>query len=349
MLLFAIGFSCQKPMEEASIPVLTNNPLRTATDSAVHRQALFVLKERPQMSFTVGVIHNGQRKLYTYGSVIKGKQQLPTENTLYEIGEVTELITAIAVVQKIQERGDSLGMSIEDLISFPKSLALDTTTTLLELFRHRSLFPKFPEGVSALEDPAFRNYPKDKFLNFVLNYKRPRSGLRESSYINLALLGVYLEQEYGASYELLYYDRIRPALGMYGSKVLTSGADEAFYPPGYDLNNREIPHWDDLGVFKCVRSVKATPKDMLHFLEWQINPEGPWGKALLYARSQFVLYIPNLKSPTQLEFLYSGGSTPGFSTSFCFNPDQKKGVLILSNHQYSFGSGLDAAEFFRAL
>lgn len=334
-------WACQKEGKNVDPPVLTNNPLRSSTDSAVHRQALFVLKERPQMSFTVGVIHNGQRKLYTYGSVIKGKQQLPTENTLYEIGEVTQLVTAMAVVHKMLEKGGDFDAPAVQYIPYLENLALgpeDRPVSIFDLLWISSKIPTYPSGIKSTLDPAFKDYPKEQLRNFLSTFPFSEAENFSLSYVSKAILGMYLEAEYGEGYEFLFHDRLRQALEIPGARVNTGLIDAADYAPGYDANLKEVPHWEKMGVFKSAMGIKATAKDMFRLLEWQLNPgQSPWGKAVTYGQSRELLSITHLNLPSNtLDHYFNNGSTPGFSASLYYNPDQKKGAFFLSNHHTSW-------------
>jgi CubicO group peptidase (beta-lactamase class C family) len=353
LLLFLGCFSCQKsPIISVPLP-LTTNPLKTPLDSAIHRAALGLLKDRPDLSFMVGVNKAGQSKLYAYGSVEKGKQKLPTENTLYELGEVTGLLTSLAVVQRMQEKGYDLMAPAQDYINLPADLQLgaaDQPVTMDKLLREHIPLPVFPPGIKDINDSAFQNFSKDQLFEYLSQYKYPGLGRIGSYYLSKALLGIFLEQEYGQGYEFWYYDFLRPALGLNQSKVITGLIDEADYPPGYDLLGKPSSPWIGKGVFKSALGVKVTAKDMLRLLELQLYADqSSWGKAIKLVQPQYLLNIPGYSlQPNQIDYLYNFGSTSGFRASICFHPERKIGAFFLSNHQTGILGG-EAADFFEAL
>ncbi|WP_436491204.1 hypothetical protein [Chitinophaga sp. ARDCPP14] len=62
-------------------PVPNDNPLKTHLDSAVHYGTIDFMLTHHLVGLSIGVVSNGHKHFYNYGTVEKGKTQLPTSRT----------------------------------------------------------------------------------------------------------------------------------------------------------------------------------------------------------------------------------------------------------------------------
>lgn len=325
------------PMQE--VPVITDNPKISRQDQYIDSEARKLLKDRPNLSFIIGVVNEGKSTLYAYGSIDKSKPQLPSANTLYEIGELSAAFTCIAAIEKFNSF-TRIGNGIDDAagqyIEFPSQFEFklhNSLITIRDLIVHNNILSDLPTDITVGQNPQIplKHYTINKLIDFVVKSYYNQSLSNKYSRINYALLGRVLEKLYGQSFENLFHDEIRPPLGMMGSKVSIS-ANEYNYPIGYDEKDQPVPHWDDLGAFKSAMSVKATAADMLHFLELLINPgQNSWAKSIL-AYQKLDFYFDEGRKATFDFGRVDSGNTTGFSASYCYNIDQKKGVVFLSNY-----------------
>src|ERR1700761_3178774 len=75
-------------------PVASSNPLSTEQDKRVDTAARTYIQKINTVGLSIGVLKNGKISVYNYGETGKGGGQLPTAETLFEIGSITKTFTA---------------------------------------------------------------------------------------------------------------------------------------------------------------------------------------------------------------------------------------------------------------
>ena len=70
-----------------------SNKLENRTDSLVHEFAENWVADSTKVGLSVGVFHKGEIRKYHYGTTEPGKENLPTDETIYEIGSITKTLT----------------------------------------------------------------------------------------------------------------------------------------------------------------------------------------------------------------------------------------------------------------
>src|SRR5579863_3264812 len=77
----------------------SDNPNKTKLDSLVQVNSLAFMNALSGSALSIGIYQNGQFYTYNYGETEKGSGQLPTSNTIYEIGSITKTFTAILLAR----------------------------------------------------------------------------------------------------------------------------------------------------------------------------------------------------------------------------------------------------------
>src|ERR1044072_6885456 len=81
----------------------SDNQLQNLMDSAVHTAARTFFADSCHVGLSMAVYSHGNLSFYNYGTVNKNKQQLPTNNSIYEIGSVTKTFTGSLLAKAILE------------------------------------------------------------------------------------------------------------------------------------------------------------------------------------------------------------------------------------------------------
>src|SRR5690606_29602210 len=114
-------------------------------------------------SLAIGLVHNNHTKTFFYGETAKENATLPTEETIYEIGSMTQVFTA-TLLADMTERG---AIRLEDPIVklLPDSIARNPGLqgiTFQSLANHTSGLPKLPSNL----DKAPNFNPLDPYASY---------------------------------------------------------------------------------------------------------------------------------------------------------------------------------------
>lgn len=93
----------EKAVVEQNIEVPVNPNTNVATeDFIVDSIAKTYLKQQNTASLSIGIIRDGKAKSYFYGEITKGSGTAPTAKSLYEIGSITKVFTAILLSNLVE-------------------------------------------------------------------------------------------------------------------------------------------------------------------------------------------------------------------------------------------------------
>lgn len=82
-------FNCASQSRIGKVP--NDNKLRTGLDSLVNQSAILFMENNARVGLSIGVIKNGKRYIYNYGSTQKEQSTLPTGNTICELNSITKV------------------------------------------------------------------------------------------------------------------------------------------------------------------------------------------------------------------------------------------------------------------
>src|SRR5436305_1255724 len=81
-------------------------------DSTVRHAASTFMASGPRVGFSVGIIKNNQVYRYHFGSTQKNINDIPTDQTIYEVGSVTKTFFSLLLAQAVIEKKVSLSDDI---------------------------------------------------------------------------------------------------------------------------------------------------------------------------------------------------------------------------------------------
>ena len=134
-------------------------------------------EEKQGAGIVIGVIDAKGRRVVSYGSLEKGDKRPLDGDTLFEIGSITKVFTALLLADMVQ-RGE---VKLDDPISkyVPTSAKIPQRDgkqiTLVDLATHTSGLPRMP-GNFTPKDPAnpYIDYTEDQLYTFLSSYELPR-------------------------------------------------------------------------------------------------------------------------------------------------------------------------------
>ncbi|MGY5127619.1 serine hydrolase domain-containing protein [Streptomyces nigrescens] len=225
----------------------------------------------------LAVTRRGRRTVMTGGSAMA--PPTPRHALRYELGSLSKTFTVLLLA----ELARSGVLSLEDplaahLPDLPLPHPYSRRITLRHLATHTSGLPRIPADLiaGALVHPysnGYARYDTERLLQtFARTRPRNEPGTRwRYSNFGLALLGPAMSRAAGAGYPALLTDRLLSPLKLTDTTLGpgTTGTDAI----GHRTNGVTPVGSADMGAFIAAGSVRATPGDLLTYLEAHLSPE----------------------------------------------------------------------------
>ena len=304
--------------------------IRENVDNGKH-QALFV-----------GMIDENGIQQYYYGHTSSGEDTID-ENTIFEIGSVSKVFTALLLADMIEKGEVNLNDPID--IHLPEDVSTPSKNerkiTLLDLITHTSGLPRWPDGFPILDMNEQYEYDREELYDYLAKVELTKEIGSEYSYSNIgvSLLGHILSLQAGQTYEELLKDRVLDKFEMENTCVKECDAlRDRFAKPhlvGFPIN--EINLSDDLAGAGEIRS---SGKDMLSFLSYAMGLKDSDLKDSFELTQKVNRQIDDQISiglgwhMTQKDnrmIIWHNGATNGFTSFVGFDPESDQGVVVLSN------------------
>ena len=336
----------------AAPPPATTTDWKVPSDAEI--RALLVQRIDTQhqgVGIVVGVISPAGRRIVAYGARDQGDARPLDGDTLFEIGSITKVFTAITLADMVR-RGE---VTLDDPAQkyLPAGVHMPTrgghAITLRGLATHTSGLPRLPTNMLP-KDPAdpYADYSDDKLGQFLSSYALTRDPGETWEYSNLGfgLLGQLLAHRAGTTYESLVKARVLGPLGMTSTTIALSPDQAARMAAGHDSSQRRVPAWN-LPALAGAGALRSSANDLLTFLAANLGyTETPLkddlaavlavrratgAPAVAQALGWEVLTLP------QGEIVEHGGGTGGYHTFLAFNAKTRTGVVILTNAETIMG------------
>jgi len=308
----------------------------------------------------VGIIEPIGRRVVAYGHLAKGDPRTVDGDTIFEIGSVSKVFTSLLLADTVSRNE----VTLEDPAAkyLPENVRMPErngkSITLLDLSTHRSGLPSLPSDLLAkmvkvkVKDPLepHADYSMDDLYQFLSGYTLPREPGSEYEYSNLGagLLGHLLAYRAGTDYESLIRNRITRPLGMPDTGITLSSSMKQRMATGHNatLAPVALANWDGHALAGA-GALRSSANDMLTFLEavlgYRESPLAPALKAMLEVRrpaGQTEIGLGWLIYPTDgRKIALHNGGTGGFRSFIGYDPEERIGVVVLSNS--SAPSGVD--------
>jgi CubicO group peptidase (beta-lactamase class C family) len=300
-----------------------------------------VEQERQMPGIVVGLIDRKSRRLFNY-SLLDSKVDA---DTLFEIGSISKVFTALALTQ-MAERGE---LKLNDPIS--KFLPVKTPTrngkaiSLLSLATHTSGLPRLPDNL-AQKDPSnpYADYTIEQLYSFLSSYQLPRDIGAQYEYSNLGagLLGHILSLKAGVSYETLIKNQITNPLKMKDTTIQISSRQQARFTKGHNRFGNPVSYWD-LPTLAGAGGLRSTANDLLTFLSANLQlKSSPLNRTLQKMHiAQHETNLSEMKiaigwhivTHKDTEMIVHEGGTGGFRSFIGFVKKKGLGVVVLSNSE----------------
>ncbi|MBO4253858.1 serine hydrolase domain-containing protein [Streptomyces griseorubiginosus] len=273
----------------------------------------------------------------------------PREELRYEIGSATKTFTALLLTELIQ-RGVVTGAEPAGELLAPGRPAPRSPVTLAHLVTHTAGLPALPSDFYVRALPAWHTnpygrYPSGRVVEAFLRHRgRHRPGTRwHYSNFGVAVLGHALATATNTSWEDLLSTRLLRPLGLGETAMRPDepGADAV----GHRKDGCTPTLAFDAGGFQAAGAVRATPQDLLTFLEAHLRPAGSPLEGALGAVRRPVLRrglghrhvhtVGWFRHPTAGGPLYfHSGATLGQQAFLGFRPDTATALVAVCTRRF---------------
>jgi CubicO group peptidase (beta-lactamase class C family) len=318
------------------LPVLSTDQIREILVRRIDHQ-------KQAVGIVVGVIEPAGRRVVAYGSLANGDPRTLDGDTIFEIGSVTKVFTSLLLADMVNRRevtlDDPAAKYLPENVKMPERNG--KSITLHDLSTHSSGLPRLP-GNFKPKDPSnpYADYSVDDLYQFLSGYTLPRDPGSEFEYSNLGggLLGHVLACRTGTDYENLIRGRITEPLSMPDTSIALTSSMKQRMATGHNSTLAPVANWD-LPALAGAGAIRSSANDLLTFLEaflvYKESPLAPAMKAMLefcrpLGKAKIGLgwfIFPN----DGREIAMHDGGTGGFCAFIAYDPEERIGVVVLSN------------------
>ena len=362
---------------------IAENAVPATLDSVVQQAATEVMKAHDISGLAIAVSHDGIQQFYSFGVASKATQAPVTPDTLFEVGSISKLFTAILAAYAQANGQLSLTDPVEKYLPELQGSAFGKVL-LMHLATHTA-------GGFPLQVPE-RVKNEQQLMDYLKAWKPIYPSGTQRSYANpsIGMLGMIAAKSMNQPFVAAMENTLFPALGLSSSYLQVPAAKMSLYAQGY--NSDDQPVRVNPGVLANeAYGVKTSVHDLIHFAELNIglgNPQpktqraiaqthtgyfqiGPMTQDLIWEQYPYPVTLKNLltgnsnkmayenngalalnppMAPQQAVWMNKTGSTSGFGGYIALIPIKKQAVVILANKNYPNSERIEVAyKIFNAL
>ena len=315
---------------------MNNNEIREILAKRIDQQ-------KQAVGIVVGVIDPNGRRVIACGHLANGDTRTLDGDTIFEIGSVSKVFTSLILADMVNRKevalDDPAAKYLPENVRMPERSG--KSITLLDLSTHSSGLPFMP-GNRKLDprDLFADDYSVNDLYQFLSGYTLPRDPGSEFEYSNLGggLLGHLLAHRAGRDYESLVGIGITRPLNMPDTGIKLSSSMQQRMATGHNARLAPVPKLD-LTTLAGAGALRSSANDMLTFLEaflgYRESPLAPAMKAMLEVRrpaGQIEIGLGwLLRAIDGREIVWHNGGTGGFRSFVGYDPQERIGVVVLSN------------------
>jgi len=296
-------------------------------------------------SLAIGIVHHNRTKAFFYGETAKENAILPTEETIYEIGSMTQIFTA-TLLADVVEKGI---IRLEDpIVKFlPDSIAHNTSLqgiTFQSLANHTSGLPHSPSNLDKNpnynpQDP-YALYTRRDLFAFLKSFQANTTPGEKYEYspLGYGLLGELISMIAKKPYGQLVKEVITTPLSMTNTTNKLNPKTQQLIQ-GYDEKGQKTLSWNTQAMAGAT-VLKSSLKDLLVYAQAQFNmPNTPLERAMALTR-QFTYFLPpdsdiglawHMNMVGDIVVYSHTGNSGGYRSFIALAPDKKSALVVLTN------------------
>lgn len=328
--------------------------------------------EKRTVGMAVCVVTPNRTRFVAWGRERLGDLRPVTSETIFEIGSITKVFTALLLADMV--RHGEVGLDDPVARHLPGDFRVPVVEgrqiTLADLATHTSGLPRMPPYPGTPLSPAWfeaiARFSVEDFKAWLadLRPQRPAGSRWEYSNVGYALLGMALAHRGGRPYETLMRTRVIDHLGLQDTTFHPTAAMKTRLAEGHDLALGPLPPFN-LGALAAAGGLHSTPRDMSRFAAAILSGSSagiaPDEQLLLTVRRPAppiagvqALGWEVLDAPGGA-FVSKDGVTTGQTASMVFDPEARVAIVAFSNtlpdlrSSTPSGGGIGAADVARRL
>lgn len=354
--LLCVLFSCRN---EASVSG-SNSKSERPLEERISEVAQPVVDNGWTQGLVIGVTQNGEDKYFSFGALAHDDSTPPDENTVFEIGSITKVFTAIVLADMATKQELALGDPISKFLSEDVNVPSPggEPITLESLAAHTSGLPVIPANFwkqgdvihdSNVAGLRWREYSQAQIREFFEKPAPPMDQSRKYVYSNLGvgLLGHALEKISGESIDDLILKRVCKPLGMDATSFTIEPSAK-----GHNADGVPVDYWSKGdSVLAGAFALRSTCRDMLAFAKANLSPASSSIAESLKLAQTAIADINEIEKTAlgwkrnKYGVIYTTGATGGFRCAMFLHPDTKTAVVTMANSQVGGVTGGRAGQF----
>lgn len=324
--------------------------------------------DKRSVGMAAGIVTARQDCTAAWGRERVSDPELVTTATLFEIGSITKVFTALLLADMVLAGH----MKLDDPVAshLPGDFRVPAKDhrpiTLADLATHTAGLPRFPTYAGAPRSPewiaAMAEYSEDEFKAWLADFQPQRPDGTAWAYSNTGygLLSLALAHRGGRSFESLLQTRVLEPLGLRDTTFHPQNRPELRVAGGHEPDFTPVASFDG-GILLAAGALRSSLRDMVGFARAMFLPSSP-----IFAANQLLLSVKRPMWPGAGQavgwemfdspggaFVAKDGVTFGQTASLVFDPVQGEAVVVLSNTRPDLGpstmsgGGVGAADMAR--
>jgi len=312
-----------------------------------------ILKRRVLEKRTVGmaacVVEADRKRFVSWGWERLNDSQPVTPDTVFEIGSITKVFTALLLADMTRRGQVALDDPVASHLSgdFKVPLLNGHKITLADLATHTSGVPRMPTFPGKLFSPEWRaaiaRFTLEEFKTWLAGEHPalpPDAGGWWYSNAGYALLGMALAHRGGKPYEKLLQDRVLDPIGLRETTFHPTAAMQRRMAEGHLSDLTSEPPFEG-GIFAAAGALRSTARDLAQFAAAIL----PGSRSRIAPAAQLLLTIRRpapwiggeqglgweVRKAPGGSFVTKDGVTWGQTASMVFDPDKRVAIVVLSN------------------
>jgi CubicO group peptidase (beta-lactamase class C family) len=320
--------------------------------------------ERASPGIITGVIDVQGRRLVPYGRFDATDRQALDGDTVFEIGSITKVFTALLLADMVARRevamDDPVGKYLPADVHMPAYNG--KVIKMVDVATYAPGLPGWPDNIERFDaEGPFPDYTVSQLYAALNGHKLEFAPGTHYVYSNFGfgLLGHVLARRAGVSFEELVVSRICTPLAMDSTRMTLTPSMRARLAPGHNGKLEQVGLWELPPTLAGAGAFASTANDMLTFLTacmgYKRTSLAPAMAGILDVRrhadaAEVSADVPEASAGTGWsvstagwfistghddELVWKAGATKGYSTFIGYSTQSHVGTVVLANGQCS--------------
>lgn len=274
----------------------------------------------------VGVLYQGQTRVWGYGSVDRKGGPVPDGDTEFEAASITKLFTKLMLADRVRRGdmrfGDEAGTFLPLEVRMPTHAGQPITLAMLAL--HEAGLPLHPENLDISDRNYFGSYSVKDLYQYLSSVEKSTSPPGLYSNIGVQLLAHILCLKTGKTYEQYLRELVLGPVGMKDSGIVWTPEQAARAAVSYDPDHTALPRVDwRFPTLTGAMGLHTTVNDMLKLARVLLDETSSPLSAVAFDQTA--------EKMTWGRRIEHWGWVNGFNSSFYVDRDTKQAVVVWVN------------------